>query len=884
MNEAASESAKLTVLATSQAWSPTTNKPRYYTPFTARVAWLATILIGVLACVAVLETALQTGHRGGEDDDDLDKRWIRRQESSTSSGIDTASNVGTTSSNDATTTLEVQTSSEYIAISTDSDDGVAQSTASSKYQTLATTSGGYIAISTSSSKSKGDVSLETAASTASDGEGGYVAISTSSSESILFNRPTSDYITVSTTSKDTTKPTPTSLASAPTSDYVEIKPTSEDITATAPTSDYINILTTITSDGTPIPVMPTTYTSKGQEYTSYETIGTEEVTAASAAQTDYQSITVGVLGIATSSWSTIVVTTTLEDGTLETVTTTSAVPTSAPSAPGEVKASQIQIGTRFTEMDYFTASYLSVLVAVVLKSIWAMVFASLKMMEPFYYLARPEGATAKDSLLADYLSTGYSISHIKHIFSGHWVMLSCTIAYIGFAILPPLATEASTVVATAYCTTPDGSQQPCTPVWVLNYNFVRGLEAVLCLIALLIIIITFLSWSRKSGIFANPSSLATMASLLSHEETLNDLRQLDQASTDEQLAHTLYNNHYTLGSYETTPNSSLYRYGICKTTSSTQSDPYTLSRFRNFNAQAQTHYSALQNPSASDYSLPNSFPSPMSVYPKTSPITTSSSTTPFSIPRRTLREIFFLAFLFALLGVIVAYYLDGSSSAFNQFFNSHTFGPGFILTAAAVIIDFHFKTLEREVRILVPYRNLGLRMAKPETSVLMNIGGTAVENLPKALWRGEWFHALIAGTAVLSDFLIVAVAGVPYSTAQVWQAFLASAYLSIAILSIMILSVFGVFWWRNQIKKLQLPREPDTLLSVWLMLCDEGNELRKEFDGWETTSEKQRGRACKGRGARYWGGWRQDADGSGRWRWCVGVDGGGREGMVVGYG
>ena len=357
-----------------------------------------------------------------------------------------------------------------------------------------------------------------------------------------------------------------------------------------------------------------------------------------------------------------------------------------------------------------------------------------------------------------------------------------------------------------------------------------------------------------------------MASLLSHEETLNDLRHLDQASTDEQIAHALYNNHYTLASYEVDPSTGSYRYGICKTSSSTSSNPYTLERFSNFSARSQTHYSALQNPSASDYSLPASFPSAMSVYPKTSPINTSTSTTPFSLPKRTIRDILFLFFLFGILGIIIAYYLDGSSSGFNDFFNSHTFGPGFILTSAAVIIDFHFKTLEREVRILVPYRNLGERMAKPEKSVLLNIGGTAWENFPKALYRGEWFHALIAGTAVLSDFLIVAVAGVPYSTAQVWQAFLASAYVSMGILGVMILSVFGIFWWRGKIRKLKMPREPDTLLSVWLMLSDEGNKVRAEFDGWETNGQAERDRACKGRSSRYQGGWVQDENGSGKWR------------------
>lgn len=844
--------------APSNTWTTNPRKPKYYVPVTARVPWLIAVLVAVVACIAVLETAVQTGDRGGRpDDDDLDRRWLKRQEEgNASSSIDQTSITDSTSdfftiqtSNPSNTANYQTASSKFVTISTSSDD-----------VTATTASEDFVAISTSSeTSSEGSevTNAPSAAKTASDGDGGYVVISTSS-DSVMYNRPTSDFITLSSSG-------------------------SGDVSVfSKASSEYIGIVTTITSDGSPIAALPATITSDGTTFTSLETIDDDEITAASAAPTDYQTITEGLQNKPTEIPTTLLLTstTTLEDGSLETVTRTSVGSSPAPTAPGEIKSSQIQISSSFTEVDYFYASYLAVLVAVVLKNIWAMVFASMKMMEPFFYLARPEGATVKDSLLAEYLSTGYSFDHIRHIFSGHWLMLLGTIAYLGFAVLPPLSTEASTVVATAFCTNPNGDQQPCNPVWVLNSSFVRGLEAVLCVIAAMIVALIFLSWGRKSGIFADPSSLATMASLLSHEDTLHDLRQLEQSATDKQLAHALNDAHYTLSSYEMSPGSGLYRYGICKTSSSSASTPYSLERFRNFDGASRSHYSALNNPS--DYSLPPSFPSPMQVNTKNDPVT--ASTVPFSLPKRTVRDIIFLAALLALFGVIIAYYFDGSSSGFNNFFNSHSFGPGFILTGAAVIVDFHWKTLEREVRILVPYQNLGHRIASPEKSVLVNIGGTALQNLPKALYRGEWFHALIAGTAVLSDFLIVAVGGVPYSTAQVWQAFLTSAYLSMTILAIMVLSLIGIFVWRSRVQRLKMPREPDTLLSVWLMLCDENNKVRAEFDGWETTGERERAKACRRRGAKYRGGWMQDQNGGGRWRWCVGVDGGGQEGLVVGYG
>ena len=377
--------------------------------------------------------------------------------------------------------------------------------------------------------------------------------------------------------------------------------------------------------------------------------------------------------------------------TTQTTSAPAATITNEEKAPETVKSSQIQIGETFTQADYFNSSYLAVVIAVILKIVWAMVFASFKLMEPFYQLSRPEGASAKHGLLAEYLSTGYSVAHIQHIFSGHWIMFLTTLVYVCTGVLAPLATESMTVISTAYCVTPDGGRAKCNPVWVLNNDIARALQSILCLIAALIVLLVILNWPRKSGIFSNPSSVASMASLLSHEETLHDFRQLEQSADKRQLEAALSGNHYTLSSYELSASSGMYRYGLVKTSSSSISSPYSLSQTHNFDAQSRSKYSSLPNPSNMTLGA--------------DPVT--SSTQPFSFSRRLIRDSVFLASIIALFGVVLAYYLDGSNSGFNRWFNSNTFGPRFILTATALILDFHWKTLEREVRILIPYLRLG---------------------------------------------------------------------------------------------------------------------------------------------------------------------------------
>jgi hypothetical protein len=47
-----------------------------------------------------------------------------------------------------------------------------------------------------------------------------------------------------------------------------------------------------------------------------------------------------------------------------------------------------------------------------------------------------------------------------------------------------------------------------------------------------------------------------------------------------------------------------------------------------------------------------------------------------------------------LLGLVVAYYKDGSNSNFNRYMGSNSFGPSFILTALATVVSLGFNTIQ----------------------------------------------------------------------------------------------------------------------------------------------------------------------------------------------
>ena len=79
-----------------------------------------------------------------------------------------------------------------------------------------------------------------------------------------------------------------------------------------------------------------------------------------------------------------------------------------------------------------------------------------------------------------------------------------------------------------------------------------------------------------------------------------------------------------------------------------------------------------------------------------------------------------------------------------------------------------------------------------------------------------------------------------------------------------------------------MPREPDTLIAVFMMLCNEGNEVRRMMEEMELLEEGVRDKRVKEEGGVFYAGEVYEGMG-GRGRWVVNVGDAG-EVKVVGYG
>jgi hypothetical protein len=109
----------------------------------------------------------------------------------------------------------------------------------------------------------------------------------------------------------------------------------------------------------------------------------------------------------------------------------------------------------------------------------------------------------------------------------------------------------------------------------------------------------------------------------------------------------------------------------------------------------------------------------------------------------------------------------------------------------------------------------------------MSLHGVPLTTFLYALWYGNFYQAYVALTAILSEFLIIAVVGVPYNFGIIQDVSLFSSTACLGLLGFMTITAASIFWWRWT--NPPMPRKPDTLANVMMMLC--ASKMLELFDG-----------------------------------------------------
>ena len=602
-------------------------------------------------------------------------------------------------------------------------------------------------------------------------------------------------------------------------------------------------------------------------------------------------------------------TTTHADATVLTTTvstvsvTVSAVPSLGDAASNSNTTGAGRVTITVLELhpaDYFVATFLPTIAAVLLSLPLRVVDANAKMYQPFQALTRPGGARGSESLTLEF--SGF-VGGIKTSWSAAWhegefVPLVTTLLVLLSSFLAPLATEALGLKLHGRCSLVNESG--CAGALGVSVAPAFTLVGVLAaMVVLLAVLLALLGRRRrwKTGLRTGPWTLAGLASLTAcpdlvegggaRRDSGSRRQQRSRVTASERsLKRALADRQFALGVYETEPGR--HAYGIVPVGET------PLPRDEDRASDADTDHSRFLR--ANDYDDGEDDDNNDN----------NTKQQPF-LTLTVAYRVSFILFLAALLAVDLAYHIaaagggrygsNPTANHFGYFVATNSFGVGFVMAAVGVAISFGWAALLASVATMAPFQAMAMH-ARPqpaERSVLLpsrptnefsslrtafallgfSIEGRRVRRARDAPpVQHALFLALVAVMTLLSEFLPVLLANVPYRATQTRDASVACARAVAVVLILMLLTLVASF---VAVRWPALPADPRTLAGSMYYVVDahalpaavrELEEKSGKSMSLMTTAEKEQG--VKELGRRYYYG---DIVGrSGRRRLAVDAD------------
>ena len=302
----------------------------------------------------------------------------------------------------------------------------------------------------------------------------------------------------------------------------------------------------------------------------------------------------------------------------------------------------------FSKRDYIIGAFLPTVIAVLFSIPWGIIDTAAKEMEPFVRLASTDGSSARDSLCLDYPGDLLIVSPFKSLSRGHWIIFLTSMLSLGALIVAPLSSETVFISLQGTCNA-DTAGERCIQTLSVYPPAARVLQGLLALMAVTLLLVIIFARQRSTGVYANPHSLAAVATLFHHTRLLDMIQNIPSSTREKALISFLNAHSYEMGYYQHNQGTA---YGII-VDSKDQGE--------------STGYTYIN--------LNDGLPS-----------TTSSAGNQARKMKRAAQVLFFSLALVVLAAVILWYRFSASENVVFDFMNSQSFGVRFLFTAFGVLI------------------------------------------------------------------------------------------------------------------------------------------------------------------------------------------------------
>jgi hypothetical protein len=167
-----------------------------------------------------------------------------------------------------------------------------------------------------------------------------------------------------------------------------------------------------------------------------------------------------------------------------------------------------------------------------------------------------------------------------------------------------------------------------------------------------------------------------------------------------------------------------------------------------------------------------------------------------------------------------------------------------------------------DTQTLTPYAELRNLSAKPKETILLRRHTIPLTSILPMIFNRHCFAFTVAFAALLAEFLIITMSGLPYRPGQLRSEFVFCAISSCIILVVLIIVITGGIIWRAFVLP-ELPRKPDNVASVMTYVCE--SRMVRDFAGLERASQKERDKSIVALGKTYGYGMVQKPDGKRSW-------------------
>ncbi|KAL7764382.1 hypothetical protein ACKLNR_005527 [Fusarium oxysporum f. sp. zingiberi] len=400
---------------------------------------------------------------------------------------------------------------------------------------------------------------------------------------------------------------------------------------------------------------------------------------------------------------------------------------------------------------YFLGKFLPPILAVMLSIPARVIDYNAQLFQPFHALNRVDGAMGPESMNLHFGGWSGIVEPFNGLVDGHPVPFITMLVVLFSALLTPLAVEAIGFKMHGQCKI--NAYEGCAPALGVSSLSSRILLAVLGVMVLLLCGLLFFLRKFHTGVYANPWSVAGVASLASNR----DVRP--QQDSERRIEKEMAEKRYGFGFFE--------------------------------NRAGQTEYGIVLYDDAGENLQHNH------------PLSESSSVDAQAVNRRRRNpfvvlglawRLVFLLFLLGLMVFLLYYHLTlDKSSSFKNFMNSQTFGVRFLFAAFGVIISFSWTAFFITIAMVVPYQVMSHGPQSASNSVLLTRPTNPFSGFWSAFKHGQIFPGLVALMAIFSEFMPILLANIPYSLSQVRVSHDICARLSVGILALMAITILLSF-------------------------------------------------------------------------------------------